>query len=134
MAEARHLRLESVTIPIKNLPEGLDGLKVVQLTDLHLGALFSVGKLQRARTWLAQVQPDLLVLTGDFVGDDTDIVLLREGLAGIQAPLGVYAVLGNHDYWTDIPAIEQIFQEYGVVLLRNEQRLINVAGTALCCR
>lgn len=131
VAEARRLRFELVTVPIPDLPAGLDGLKVVQLTDLHLGSLFSVRKLRAARAWVARVQPDIVALTGDFVGDAKHIVLLHEGLRGISARYGVYAVLGNHDYWTNIPAIEQVLEEHGVVLLRNERRLIDAEGTPL---
>ncbi len=132
VAEARRLRFESIPVPVVDLPGQLDGLKVVQLTDLHLGSLFSAAKLRRAKAWLAQVQPDMIVLTGDFISHERDIGLLRAGLADIRAPLGVYAVLGNHDYWTNIPAIEHIFHKHGVVLLRNERRLLDLAGASLC--
>jgi predicted MPP superfamily phosphohydrolase len=118
-------------LDIPDLPRELDGLKIGQISDIHLGWMFTSSNLQRAIDWLNKLQPDLLALTGDFIGHDLDIDMLRTQLAGITAPAGVYAVLGNHDYWTDVAAIEQLFKEQGIVLLRNEQRTIVVNGVPL---
>lgn len=132
VGEASRLSLQRVSIPVPNLPSGLDGLTVLQLSDLHLGWPFTAGHLRRAMGWVAEVRPQVIVLTGDFIHQDHDMTLLRQGLAGIRAPYGVYAVLGNHDYWIDVAAIEQVFQAYGVVLLRNERRVLDVDGAQLC--
>jgi hypothetical protein len=129
--QARTLVLERVTIPMTDVPQPLDGFTIVQLSDFHLGTPFSVAHLRQAIRWVHQRQPNLVVLTGDFVNDTREIPLLRECLSGLTARYGVYAILGNHDYWTDILAVEQALAQQGITLLRNERRRIEVAGTHL---
>jgi uncharacterized protein len=57
---------------------------------------------------------------------------LRDHLRGIHAPYGVFAILGNHDYWTDVGLIERILREYGIDLLRNERRWFEIGDATLC--
>ncbi len=132
VVESSQLNLRRVPIVIPNLPAQLNGLTLLQLSDLHLGWTFTARHLRQAMRWIADVRPQVILLTGDFVSHDHDIVLLREALSGIQAPYGVYAVLGNHDYWVDLTEIEEILQGHGILLLRNERRVVDVAGASLC--
>ena len=131
IVQARQLIFERVTIPIADLPRALDGFTIIQLSDLHLGAPFTVANLQRAVAWTRRQQPDLVALTGDFINYIDDVPLLHECLQGISARHGVYAILGNHDYWTDIAIVEQALARHGIELLRNEQRRIDVGGSRL---
>lgn len=128
---ARRLHFERVTIPVPDLPPALDGFRVVQITDMHLGWPFAATHTREAVRWARDRQPHIIVLTGDFVAADLDIGLLRDALQGITARQGVFATLGNHDYWTDTSAIERVLAEHGVVLLRNEARRIEVNGAAV---
>lgn len=130
--EAHRVRGERVTIPVEDLPPPLDGFKIVQLSDLHIGRRFTVVNAQRAVAWALDSQPDVVVLTGDFVSFSRYIPLLDKSLRGLQARYGCYAVLGNHDYWTDISAIERVLDRHGITLLRNEQRSITIDGAILC--
>lgn len=131
IAQAARIRHEVVPIAVRDLPPELDGLRIAQLSDLHLGALFTIGNARAARRWVKAQQPDLIALTGDFIGHRRHLPLLREALAGLAAPRGVYGVFGNHDYWTDIGALAAALRDCGVDVLRNEQRLIEIGAARL---
>jgi uncharacterized protein len=129
--QARRLVFERITLPIADLPPALNGFTILQLSDFHLGAPFTVANLRRAVAWARQEEPDLLVLTGDFVNYTQDVPLLEDSLQGLAARHGVYAILGNHDYWTDIRVVEAALAKHGIELLRNERRQIDADGEPL---
>lgn len=131
LMQARRLVFEHLELPIKGLPQALDGFTIIQLTDLHLGSPFTVANTQRAVAWAHEQQPDLIVFTGDFVSFTDKIPLLHNSLQGISARYGVYAILGNHDYWVDLRPLLQILDGHGITLLRNDQRRIDVENAAL---
>jgi hypothetical protein len=90
------------TIPIPHLPPSLDGLTIVQLTDLHVGPYIRERELRHLVSVVNSLRPDLVAVTGDIL--DRHLSSLPEavrGLAGIESPLGIYAVLGNHDIYAD---------------------------------
>lgn len=93
------LTVENVTIPIRDLPDRLEGTRVVQLSDFHFDGLrLSTRLLKDAIARCNAIAPDLVVLTGDFVTDDPQpIYTLTQFLDGLRSRRGVYAVLGNHD-------------------------------------
>lgn len=128
---AGRLRYERVTIPVEDLPSELDGFRIVQFSDLHLGRPFTRRHVRDACRWALARNPDLLVITGDMVSFSRDIPLLRSMLAGLRARHGLFAVFGNHDYWTDIDALSRALAELGVELLRNESRTIQVGDASL---
>jgi predicted MPP superfamily phosphohydrolase len=95
------LQVEQLTITIKNLPTSLNGLRIVQLSDLHYDGLRLRDQLlMEAITLTNESQPDLIVLTGDFVTHDpSPIQQLSQHLKHLQSRAGIYAILGNHDYY-----------------------------------
>lgn len=129
--EARRPKFERITLPIADLPRALDGFTIIQLTDLHLGSRATIQNFRRALTWVRTRQPDLIVFTGDFISFHDQIALLQAELPPLCAPYGVYAIFGNHDYWTKIEQIAEILQARGITLLRNEQRRIQVGDATL---
>lgn len=111
-----------------SLPRLRQGLRIVQLSDLHFGPYIHTGSV---RAWVAQAaaqQGDLIVLTGDTVDRWLDAPLegLVEVLSGLQAPLGVWACVGNHDRrrFPDIAPLRRALNEAGITLLVNEGRLV----------
>lgn len=93
------LSLEEIKVPIRDLPPHLDGLTLVQLSDFHFdGSRLSPQLLEEAIDLTNAAQPDLIVLTGDYVTDDpSPIHGLAERLKDLKSRLGTYAVMGNHD-------------------------------------
>lgn len=95
------LSVEQITVAIANLPESLQGTKLVHLSDFHYdGVRLSDDLLEEAIAASNQANPDLVLLTGDYVTDDpAPIRQLASRLKNLQSRAGIYAVLGNHDYY-----------------------------------
>ena len=93
------LSVEKLTVAIADLPNSLQGIKLVQLSDFHYDGLrLSDVMLEQAIAATNEAEPDLIVLTGDYVTDDpSPIHQLVLRLKHLQSRLGVYAILGNHD-------------------------------------
>jgi len=118
------LSLDNLTIKIGELPTSLQGTKLVQLSDFHYDGLrLSEEMLEKAIAFSNEAEPDLVVLTGDFVTDDpTPIHQLVHRLKHLQSRCGIYAVLGNHDihYNKSKTEITTALNSVGIHVLWNE--------------
>ncbi len=118
------LSVEAVTIPIRGLPESLRGAKLVQLSDFHFDGLrLSEDLLQQAIEETNQAEPDLIVLTGDYVTTDPrPIHGLVHRLKALQSRAGIYAVLGNHDlyFWNSKATISEALRSIGIHVMWRE--------------
>lgn len=125
-------RLVRVPLAFRDLPPDLIGLRILQLSDLHLGVGRIAADLQALLELTRAEPPDLIVLTGD-VADKLDE--LEAGLAvvtGFAPRLGVYAALGNHEYLHDIQKTLPIYAKSSLKLLINEAHTLRVGAAALC--
>jgi predicted MPP superfamily phosphohydrolase len=126
------LAVEEVAVRVPDLPPALDGLVVGHLSDLHRGPYTSSAQVRTAVETCNALSPDLVVLTGDYVLYSAEYAAsCVHELAALQAPLGVYAISGNHDYWTDIEVVTAELRAAGLTLLRNESWRLNVSGQPL---
>lgn len=132
----RNLELVKLRVHLKRLPSAFDGLKVGQITDIHAGPLVPSGLIREGVDLIMAKRPDLIVLTGDFVSGATKILWTTYGgfkerhynycmeeLGRLKAPLGVFAVLGNHDFWSGPEVTSKVargLEGIGVRVLRNE--------------
>jgi uncharacterized protein len=117
--EPNWLGVERTTLTIPGLPDRLSGLRIAQLSDIHLSKYTSPQKLFSAVQWINHLAPDFVMLTGDFVGDHAeDAAGLVDPLRALQMP--AYAVYGNHDLWTDRGTVRRFLLEGGVTVLTNE--------------
>lgn len=118
------LCVEQIEVAIANLPTGLQGTKLVQLSDLHYdGWRLSEKMLAQAIEATNQAEPDLIVLTGDYVTDNpAPINKLVQRLKYLQSRVGIYAVLGNHDlyYHHSKAQVTDALTSIGVQVLWNE--------------
>src|SRR3954471_16576343 len=98
--EAGWVEIVRPVLPLPRLPKAFDGLRIALLTDIHHGPFTSLDYVTSVvRTTLA-LRPDLILLGGDYsLKDGRYVAPCFEVLGGLRAPLGVYGVLGNHDYW-----------------------------------
>lgn len=127
--EPLRLKVRRFEIPIAGLPPALDGLTVGHFADSHYGPYVSLPFIQRAIARLNALQPDLIVLAGDYVHRTTRAIPQGIGvLAALKARLGIVAVLGNHDHWEDAAAIRRRFRQIGIPLLDNDRRFLSPAG------
>ena len=96
---AHDYRIRRVTLPLKNLPRGFDGLTVAQLSDIHSGSFFNKTAVKGGVEMLMREKPDLVFFTGDLVNSRADEVNDYINIFNkVKAPLGVFSTLGNHDY------------------------------------
>ena len=131
-------------IPLEGLPAGFDGLRVAQLSDIHFHRRVPLDLVAEAVRIVTEFDPHLVALTGDFLyGDDETLIHpLAEALSDLRAPLGVWAVPGNHDYWIfslralpDLSGRERIvfeaLERVGVRVLRNESVTLERKGARM---
>ncbi|MDR0966459.1 MAG: metallophosphoesterase [Myxococcales bacterium] len=120
----------ALSISAPGLSLAHDGLKVAHLTDLHLGAITPKKRIGRAIDIANRFEPDLVVMTGDYLCYDArGLALVREHLAGLRAP--VFCVLGNHDHWVAAASTRQVLEGMGYRVLQNQSETIVVRGAPL---
>ena len=100
-------------------------LRIVQITDLHVHAGIPLAYFEEVFRTAEALKPHIVVVTGDFITHLKGIPMLREVLRPIGS-LATYAVLGNHDYWTDPDAVRKVICEQGLQLLTDETKLLRV--------
>ena len=126
-------RVERVEVPIPNLPKELDGFKIAQLSDIHIGDFMPREEVRRAVNIANGLNPDLAVVTGDFVSNEFDPLgdCIAE-LSKLSAPLGTWGCNGNHEIYANAEASAQaLFQQHGMKLLRQENVELDWRGKKL---
>lgn len=129
LVEPRSPRFEQIELKLNTLPAGLDGLRIGQLSDLHLGQPFSEQNARWAIEQMQRDQPDLIVITGDFTSKPKAVAKVAPLLASLRAPLGIYAITGNHDYWDNLVLLRNTLADLGIPLMFNEHRRLEWNGT-----
>jgi predicted MPP superfamily phosphohydrolase len=124
--EPATLRNHNHEITIPSWPVACDGVRVAVLADLHVGSPFNgLKKLRRIRELTHDAQPDLILLAGDYVihgvagGRFVAPEVIASELRSLTAPFGVWAVLGNHDWWLDAPRVRRALESVGIPVLED---------------
>jgi uncharacterized protein len=127
--ERHAIGLTETELPISGLPSAFDRLRVGFITDLHHSPMVGLDDIHRAVSLVASARPDLVVLGGDYVtyGDWRFADPCAEALGTLTPPLGIFAVLGNHDDERFVPAA---LKARRIVLLRDEWTTISRAGSS----
>lgn len=120
-SRARHdLQVTDVTVTIPDLPPSLEGITLVQLTDLHAGIFTGAKELDHLAEVVRRLRGDLVVLTGDILDNNPKVIPdTMRALARLRGRMGVYAVLGNHDHYTGPTRVARGLSAVGVTVLRN---------------
>jgi len=133
--EPSRLVIHRETLQIPNWQTEHNGLKIALLTDLHVGSPHTgLDKLQKIVDLTNAEQPDLILITGDFMIQDViggkfvEPEPIAEVLKGLRAPLGVIAVLGNHDWWYDGTHVTNALRSAGITVLENQSQKIDLNG------
>ncbi len=125
-------------LKIPNLPNTFKGLKIVQISDIHSGSFISTDPLEKAIKLIKEQKPDIVFFTGDLVNEITEEALpFIDTLKKITAPMGVYSILGNHDYGDyfykkedtkgkehNYELMKSVHKELGWKLLLNENHIL----------
>lgn len=113
--------LSEYEITLDKLPQERDGTVLVAISDLHLGTLIGSRWLQRTVNQVNAMQPDIIVAVGDVVDGNADRVThLPSIMNQLKAPLGVWAVTGNHEYYAGVDACVEFFKASGMHVLRDQ--------------
>ncbi len=126
MTVGRHdYQVSEVPVRIPGLPKSLDGYVIAQISDIHAGLFVGERELREGSDIIKRVRPDLVVATGDLVDFDARHAPgLARALADLAPRDGVFAILGNHDYYAGHAEVSEAIRAAGVHLLVNESRLI----------
>ena len=132
VAERFRFDVREVEIPVANLPPALDGLRITQLSDIHIGSYMPVAQVRRAVGMANELGGNLIVVTGDFLTSRTDPLedCIAE-LSRLRAPLGVWGCNGNHEIYARAEQKSaELFQKFGMKLLRHERAELRWQGSA----
>ncbi len=137
-------KIHHTTLPVSGLPEAWEGLRIVQISDIHSGSFTLTEPVEHAIQMILDLKPDLVLFTGDLVNTQAvEMAPFLSMFSRVRAPEGVFSILGNHDYgdyhrWPTAEAKQQNFQELvdthaqlGWDLLQNEHRILNIRGEQL---
>jgi predicted MPP superfamily phosphohydrolase len=117
--------VKNVDIFLENLPAVFDGFKIVQVSDLHVGAAIRRKYTQNVVNIVTAQKADLIALTGDFVdGSVDDLIDDIRPLSSLRAPEGVFFITGNHEYYSGVYEWINVFRNMGMRVLLNEHDVI----------
>lgn len=138
LIEPNRLVVNKVEIRLPSWPAAFDHLKIVAISDLHAGSRFiNEAKLDEVVTLANQTDADVIVLLGDFLQGDKkggvsmEPEMIASHLKNLRARYGVFAVLGNHDWWYDGQRVRQALYSVGIRVLENDVAQIQKDGESL---
>ncbi|RXT06480.1 metallophosphoesterase [Ammoniphilus sp. CFH 90114] len=122
-------KVNEVTLTFPDLPKPIDGLRIVHFSDLHVDHFFSSSHIEALVELIQQQKADLICFTGDLMDEDgSNLLPSVAALADLEAPLGKFAVVGNHDYRTDISEVMKALEHTHFQVLMNQHHLFEVHG------
>lgn len=136
--------IKNVSLVFKDLPKSFDGLKIVQISDIHSGSFDNIEEVKKGIDMINDQNGDLVLFTGDLINSLKDeINPFIDLFSSIKAKIGKYAVLGNHDYYgyygTPQSEKERYWNDFmkkyklmGFQLLNNEHKYININDEKIC--
>ncbi len=120
LAEARSIGITNLNVAMLNLPAHLSGMKIAQISDVHMGLIVRGPRLEKIVSMVNELNPDLIVITGDLV--DAEALHMEDmvhPLMRLKSKYGIFAVPGNHEYFAGIERAQAFIEEAGVTMLRN---------------
>jgi predicted MPP superfamily phosphohydrolase len=118
-----------ISLRFSHLPQTFRKLKIVHFSDIHLGFYFNIDDLTKLIEHIQQIEPDMICFTGDLV--ENELELLQKSvsvMSKLTAPLGKFAILGNHDYWVDPVAVAGSLTNSGFTVLMNKHTAVDLGG------
>lgn len=121
LLEPHQCEITRQTVALAKLPREFAGFRIAQLSDIHHSPFLSEEEIAAAAARVNELQPDLIVLTGDYISHERSYIAgCARALSNLRAPHGVWAVLGNHDHWTDGAQMAAALSAQGIRVLNNE--------------
>lgn len=130
--ESHAVEINRVTIDIRQLPGAFEGLRIAQLSDVHHSSWMSAERISEIVDAVNAIGADVIVLTGDYVSYSPYYIAgAAEVLGRLSAPLGVFAVLGNHDFWNNADEMTRALTKEGIEVLRNAHTRFEHRGDSI---
>ena len=121
LREAYTIGVTRLDVPLRGLPAEMEGLTVLQVSDVHYGMLVENGRLSEIVAHINQLNPDIVVITGDLVDESVShMERMAEPLSKLKSRLGVFAITGNHEYYAGVDRVVAIMEGVGIRVLRNQ--------------
>lgn len=125
LSGAHDYRIRRVKLALKNLPSGFEGMRIAQLSDIHSGSFFNKTAVKGGVEMLLNQKPDLIFFTGDLVNNTAEEVSdYIDIFRRVKAPLGVFSILGNHDYGDYVAWPNQQVKRQNLANLKEAHRLL----------
>ncbi|MDX1672030.1 MAG: metallophosphoesterase [Balneolaceae bacterium] len=126
------IQTDQVTLQVEELPESLRGFRIVHISDIQADAYTSRQKINRYIDTVNRLNPDLVLFTGDLISYGTGYIEMAAGqLAQVESTYGVFAVVGDHDYWAGLQHVVPALEKRGIKLLRDENRFIHTDSVVI---
>jgi predicted MPP superfamily phosphohydrolase len=130
--ESRAVEITRLPIEIANLPSAFEGLTIAQLSDVHHSSFMSAERISEIVDAVNALGADMIVLTGDYVSYSPYYIAgAAEVLGRLTASLGVFAVLGNHDFWNNADEVTHAFEREGIAVLRNAHTRVELRSESI---
>lgn len=129
----RQLTVGEAEVPLAGLPAALDGTTLLFVSDVHAGPFVSRGAVEEAFARLATLRADVVIHGGDLATSNVaEVEAHRHALSALTAPLGVFAIYGNHDHYThDIASLDALFEGCGIRVINNHAERIERGGACM---
>ena len=132
LVEPYHYELSETDIFVHDLPDSFEGFRIVQVSDIHHSRIVSIEEVRRVIALAQQARPDLIALTGDYTTMYRRYIEpCAEALGTLRAPEGIWAVLGNHDHYTDAQLTTRALEKAHINVLNNANTMIRRGADAL---
>ena len=132
LIEPYNYLISETDILIRDLPKAFEGFRITQLTDIHHSRILGINEVRRVIGLAQQTKPDMFVLTGDYsTSYRRYIEPCAEALSLLNAPEGVWAVLGNHDHYTDAELTTRALQRNHIAVLNNAHTTVQRGSDAI---
>ena len=129
-AGSRTLVVTPLTVTLPSLPPALEGMRIAQICDTHIGPQSSRGHLARVAAAVRAANPDLIAVAGDLIDDYApDVSIYAAALGNLTAPLGVYIIAGNHEVYAGWEEVLPRLRALAQTTLVNESRVVEYRGT-----
>ena len=128
-ATAHDYQITRKTLYYPDLPSGLEGFRIAQLSDIHSGIYMTETQMRDIFNLTNEEHPHLIAITGDFVDNSvSEIPALKRALTELKAEYGIFGCLGNHDHYASAVTVSSAMQEQGIHMLTNSHETLTING------
>jgi predicted MPP superfamily phosphohydrolase len=130
----KRLRVNRITVKFPGLPEAFSGKRIVWFSDVHLGAFYNIQDLRTLVRLVNEQEPDIIGFGGDFLDNRNSLRLLggtKAELKKLEAPMGKFAILGNHDYKASAHLVTEALTDGGFSVLINRTAVVSIGSERL---